>query len=220
MMRLILVVFSFLSFLLQGCFFGTFQTADSLSPGEVDGGWFINYPLYFDQTQRENAREIDSSAFQRPNIGGYFAYGASYFLDFGLRASLGEGIGPFAKISQEIGRRVKVRSAFILSLLYHPYAQGISARADFVLSKRLSFFSSLYGGWSIARMPDYTKIGIAGNHKPQEITDFTILNSLFFGVTLSRGIGGKRFIPSTLVMELNIPIHKRPPIIFGISLKF
>ena len=31
--------------LLSGCFFGTFQTAETLGPGEVNAGWYANYPL-------------------------------------------------------------------------------------------------------------------------------------------------------------------------------
>jgi hypothetical protein len=216
--------------LLTGCFFGTFQTAETLSPGEVDVGWYGNYPLYFKKADKDSSmRSADSiGAFVTPNIGGYLMYGTSGYLDMGLRGSIGEGIGPFVKLqllgAQSPLARFPVDIAVLAGMGYHPLAQGISYRFDALMSRRLSSFSSVYMGWTGVRTPDYRRLGYRsfGIPKAEDIQTFRFLNALFLGVDLSRKesptnpLSG---IPLGLTMEFAVPIVPYPALFFGIQLK-
>ena len=40
----------------EGCFFGTFRTADTLKPGQVDAGGYINFPVYFSKSEKDSSK--------------------------------------------------------------------------------------------------------------------------------------------------------------------
>lgn len=202
-----------LSLLLSGCFFGTFQTAQTLEPGGVDAGWYVNYPFYFDKVSREEAKNR-GKAYTLPNIGGYIGYGTNGSFDVGLRGSLGEGIGPYGKL------RLLNESPFSLGTLfgfgYHPVAQGISLHLDLLVSKRLSRFSSIYTGLEILRMPDYRR----GTDAPdiQDVDEFKQFEAIFFGIKASRKGGGRyRNLPFGITLEFTFPLTENPALIFGVQ---
>ena len=203
-------------FLLEGCFFGTFQTAESLKPGDVNAGWYANMPLYFDNSVKEKSKEHNKGAFIYPNIGGYLMYGASKSVDFGMRGSLGEGLGPFTKIQFLNEKNLFLSGAIIAGMAYHPVAQGISLRADLIFSKRLSLYSSLYWGWTIMRAPDYRMLAYK-DVKLNDIKEFREFNAIFLGVDLKRKKGSSYFnkIPFGLTMEFTVPLTDYPAIFWG-----
>lgn len=221
-MRRLLALFFIIFILLgEGCFFGTFQTADTLGPGEIAAGWYINYPLYFSKQDKIHSKEDSLGAYVTPNIGGYLAYGAADFADFGLKASLGEGFGPFGKIKFLDESYGLLSGAVLLSMGYHPVAQGISLRSDILFSKKLSPFSSIYFGWTGVRSPDYRRVAYEGI-EADEIQDFKFFQALFLGVDLRR----KSFedprlekFPFGLTMEFTVPLTRYPALFFGIQLK-
>ncbi len=203
-------------FLMQGCFFGTFQTAESLKPGDVNAGWYVNIPLYFDASTRNESKQSDNGAYEYPNVGGYLLYGASNRIGFGIRGSFGEGIGPFTKI-QFLDEKITFLSGAVMAgMAYHPVAQGISLRGDLVFSKRLSLYSSIYWGWTILRVPDYRKLAYE-NVKIGDIKDFREFNALFVGVDLKRKRRSSYFkkIPFGMTMEFTVPLTKYPAIFWG-----
>jgi hypothetical protein len=221
------LVFTLLS---TGCFFGTFQTAETLAPGEVDAGWYGNYPLYFRKADKDSSMSAPDSigAFVTPNIGGYLSYGTTGYLDMGLRGSIGEGIGPFLKM-QLVGEYglvgpFPIDFAVLGGLGYHPVAQGITYRFDVLLSRRLSSFSSLYLGWTGVRTPDYRRLAYRdfGFPKGSDIENFRFFNALYLGVDLSRKesptnpLSG---IPLGLTMEFSVPLTDHPALFFGLQLK-
>ena len=216
--------------LTSGCFFGTFQTAETLSPGEVDVGWYGNYPLYFNKADKDSSMHGSDSlgAYVTPNIGGYLAYGMTGYMDAGLRGSIGEGIGPFLKL-QLIGQQGPVGPfpldlAVMAGLGYHPVAQGISYRFDLLLSRRLSSFSSIYAGWTGVRCPDYRRLAYRsfGIPKGSDIEEFRFFNAVYLGVDLSRKespMNPLLGIPLGLTMEFSVPLTRYPALFFGFQLK-
>ncbi len=202
--------------LLQGCFFGTFQTAESLKPGEVNAGWYGNLPLYFDSSVKEKSKNHDLGAFIYPNVGGYLMYGASSSLDFGMRGSIGEGLGPFAKIRVLDEKKSFISAALIAGMAYHPVAEGISLRGDVVFSRNLSMYSSIYFGWTILRAPDYRML-VYKDVDLGDIKTFKEFNAIFVGVDLKRKRRSAYFkkIPFGLTMEFTIPITRYPAIFWG-----
>ncbi|MCD6256278.1 MAG: hypothetical protein J7J44_08415 [Deltaproteobacteria bacterium] len=67
---------SLLFLLNAGCFFGTFQTVQTVPPGEVKYGFYANMPVYFNKSDKDASKEKGYGAFVTPNLGGYLVYGA------------------------------------------------------------------------------------------------------------------------------------------------
>ncbi len=213
------VVVSFFILLNTGCFFGTFQTAQTIPPGEVNYGWYATFPVYFSKVDKDTSKARGYGAFVTPNIGGYLVYGASPTLNFGLRGSAGEGIGPFGKFRFLSESFAPISGAAIFSLGYHPVAQGISGRVDLVFSRQLSPYSSIYYGATYLRSPDYRRL--AYKVKVREIEEFKYFWCVFAGVDLNRelandsGVG----IPFGMTLELSLPLVKYPALFFGFQIK-
>jgi hypothetical protein len=215
----VVFIFVFVSLFTTGCFFGTFQTAETLGPGNVTAGWYANLPLYFDKEDKTTSKEKGYGAFEKPNVGGYLLYGAGDNVDFGLRGSLGEGVGPVAKIRFINEATYPFSGALMLGLAYHPFAQGISLRSDVLISKRLSPFSSIYFGWTGVRSPDYRKVAF---FNAKDIEEFDFFQAIFLGVDLRRKSfedPRKATLPFGLTMEFAFPLTPYPALFFGIQFK-
>lgn len=204
----------------QGCFFGTFRTADTLRPGEVDAGGYINFPVYFSKVEKDSSKAKGLGAFVTPNVGGYLEYGASNRATFGVHASLGEGIGPYGRFQFMRNGPLNIQGAIALGISFHPIAQGIGVRGDLIFSRHLSPYSSIYFGWTGLRSPDYRKIANKHVHV-EDIQEFRYFNALFLGVDLMRTWSPnprKKMLPLGLMMELSIPLTRYPPLFFGFQL--
>ncbi len=216
---LFLVELALISVLTEGCFFGTFRTADTLKPGQVDAGGYINFPVYFSRAEKSSSKEDSLGAYITPNIGGYLEYGASDGATFGIHASFGEGIGPYGRFRFMNGQVLGFQGAMALGISFHPIAQGIGLRGDLIFSKHLSPYSSAYFGWTGARIPDYRRLAYGLHIK--DIEDFKFFQALFVGVDLMRsGNQGPstRFLPVGMMLELCIPLTKYPPLFFGFQI--
>ncbi len=203
--------------LLSGCFFGTFQTAETIPAGAVDAAWNVNVPLYFDKQTRNSAKQ-HNEAYIFPNIGGYLAYGASNAAEFGIYGSLGEGIGPFGKIRMLSEYSAPLSFAFLGGFAYHPVAQGISYKLELILSRRLSPFSQIYGGFHYGYQPDYRRDGPSIT----SVSTFKTFPEMFIGVDLGRRKGVRRRLrrmPFSLTMELGLPLTPAPAMFMGFQFK-
>ena len=219
-MRIISILL-FISVFSTGCFFGTFQTAETLGAGNVTAGWYANLPLYFDKSDKEASINAGIGAYETPNIGGYLLYGAGENIDFGLKGSVGEGIGPVTKIRFLNELSFPLSGSLMLGLAYHPFAQGISLRSDLLFSKRLSPFSSIYFGWTGVRSPDYRKVALP-QYEAKDIEDFDFFQAIFLGVDLRRKSfedPRRKSLPLGMTMEFSIPLTSHPALFFGIQLK-
>ena len=214
----------------EGCFFGTFQTARTLAPGEVDAGWFLTYPLYFNRNVREKSEAEGLGSFDsRPNVGGFMAYGASPILDVGLWGSLGEGVGPFAKL-QFLGGASPLPSpidgALWAGFGYHPVVDGITGKVAVIGGARLSEFSTLYFGWMGVNLPDYRKLqlpydGTLWSHL-RDLGTFKFFHALFLGVDVARRSDVEpryQRLPFGISMEFTLPLVRYPALFFGVQLK-
>lgn len=207
-------------FLLNGCFFGTFQTARPISPGSVDSGWYVNIPLYTNKNVRESQKS-SHAAFTIPNFGGHISYGASRYAEFGIYGSLGEGIGPFGKFLLLSEYSYPVSFGTVFGFAYHPFAQGISWKLDLILSRALSPYASLYGGFHYGYQPDY-RTNIPSGKDIWSISEFRNFQELFMGIELSRKTHVRkslRRMPYSLTMEFGIPLVSQPAIFVGFQFK-
>ncbi len=206
--------------LLNGCFFGTFQTARPIAPGSVDSGWFVNIPLYTNKNTRE-AQKSAGRAFTIPNFGGHISYGASRHAEFGLYGSLGEGIGPFGKFLLLSEYAYPLSFGVLAGFAYHPFAQGISWKLDLILSRSISPYASIYGGFHYGYQPDY-RTNIPSGTDIWSISNFTNFQELFIGVELARQRNVRkslRRMPYSLTMEFGIPLVQQPAIFMGFQFK-
>ncbi len=206
--------------ILNGCFFGTFQTARPIAPGSVDSGWYVNIPLYANKNVRESQKQAHS-AFTIPNFGGHLSYGASHHAEFGIYGSLGEGIGPFGKFLLLSEYSFPMSFGTIVGFAYHPFAQGISWKLDLVLSRAISPYASLYGGFHYGYQPDY-RTSIPRGKDIWSISKFENFQELFMGVELSRKSKvrkGLKRLPYSLTMEFGIPLVSQPAIFLGFQFK-
>jgi len=206
--------------LVNGCFFGTFQTARPIAPGSVDSGWYVNIPLYANKNVRESQKSA-GTAFTIPNFGGHISYGASDFAEFGIYGSLGEGIGPFGKFLLLSEYSFPVSSAVLAGFTYHPFAQGISWKLDLILSHAISPYASLYGGFHYGYQPDY-RTNFPSGGDAWSISTFRNFQELFIGIELARSRNVRKSLkrmPYSLTMESGIPLVSQPAIFVGFQFK-
>jgi len=83
-----------ISIAFSGCFFGTFQTAEPLKQGEIDGAIYMNIPTYLSMEHKNQAIYAQQSIL--PYFGGLIGMGALDNLSLGVTGSP-LGIGPYAK---------------------------------------------------------------------------------------------------------------------------
>ncbi len=215
-----LFLFLPLILLINGCFFGTFQTARPIAAGSVDSGWFVNFPLYTNKNVRESQKS-SGTAFTIPNFGGHISYGASNFAEFGLYGSLGEGIGPFGKFLLLSEYSYPVSFGVLAGFAYHPFAQGISWKLDLILSHSLSPYASLYGGFHYGYQPDY-RTSLPADTDIWQISNFADFQEIFVGIELARKTQVRKSLkrmPYSLTMEFGIPLVSQPAIFVGFQFK-
>lgn len=215
----ILILYPIIS-LLSGCFFGTFQTARPIPPGNVDSGWYVNIPLYANKSVRE-AQKSAGTSFTIPNFGGRISYGAAEFAEFGIYGSLGEGIGPFGKFLLLSEDSYPLSFGTLLGFAYHPFAQGISWKLNLILSHKISPYASIYGGFHYGYQPDY-RTNFPPGEDIWQISNFRGFEELFMGIELVRRRDVRKRLkrlPYSLVMELGIPLVPNPPILVGFQFK-
>jgi hypothetical protein len=201
------------------CFFGTFRTADTLRPGAVDAGGYINFPVYFSKAEKDSSEENLGGAFVTPNLGGYLEYGASRNSTFGVHASTGEGIGPYGRVRFLDRGPFGLQAAIAMGITFHPVAEGIGLRGDLIFSKHLSPYSSIYFGWTTVRSPDYRKL--AKDSSINDIEEFKIFHAVFLGVDLMREWSENprvKALPLGMTLELALPITRYPALFFGFQI--
>uniref|UniRef100_A0A7C2P2U0 Outer membrane protein beta-barrel domain-containing protein n=1 Tax=candidate division WOR-3 bacterium TaxID=2052148 RepID=A0A7C2P2U0_UNCW3 len=198
---------------LNGCFLGTFRSAEPIGAGNVEKSVYFNLPLYYSTDYRDNAK-TSGSYYSRANLGAMVIFGASEYLDFGLRYDFAEGLGPQMKF-----RFLHVPPfslAFASGFGYNFFAQGFSWDVELLGSAMISHYSSLYLGFLAHHAPDYRNLA-----KISDYFDVKRFNN-FFGVAM--GISFRNFeaikFPSGMNMEIVVPIDKYPPIIWGFNFAF
>ena len=205
---------------LNGCFFGTFQTARPIAPGSVDSGWYVNIPLYTNKNVRESQKS-SGTAFTIPNIGGHVSYGASDFAEFGLYGSLGEGIGPFGKFLLLSEDSYPFSFGLLAGFAYHLFAQGLSWKLDLILSRNISPYASIYGGFHYCYQPDY-RTNLPGDADIWHVSTFRNFQQLFVGIELARSREVKKSLqkmPYSITMEFGVPLVSQPAIFVGFQFK-
>ncbi len=206
-----------------GCFFGTFQTAHVVRPGDTDWGFFGNFPLYLSRGDRNRA-ESAGRVYGIPNLGGYLLYGVGPAMDGGLRGSMGEGIGPVLRFQWLGGASIPsaLDGALIGYVGYHPLGQLVTFRLDLLFSFSPSPYSDLYGGFLWEQIPDYAGSAATGLSKvfPEafRVTDPGSYRGVYFGIRMRRRYGRGGWPPAGLALEFAVPLDQGPvPVIFGVQ---
>jgi|GEM_PF-2837216 len=211
----------------SGCFFGTFQTGETLGAGNVGSTAYVTVPTYAysDSTMEDILASMSA--------GGFFQIGATDNFDAGLFFGTA-GIGAQAKLrftpggktlkrkssgrTHSGGRRSAKRSynpfdaAAIVSLNYDLWHGGLVPKADLVGSFRFGEYFSLYGGGEIFYAPKLTDI---------ELNKF-VNREIFMGFNVRRGDNispGLDWIPNSLFIEFGYPLDvEKKTFMFGIGI--
>ncbi|RKY97552.1 MAG: hypothetical protein DRQ10_08440 [Candidatus Hydrothermota bacterium] len=208
-------------FVMSGCFYGSFHTAETVGPGCMQSGWYANFPVYPDVGVFHKSEEVHGGAYVVPNVGGFIEFGAATGLDVGVRGNLGEGISVFSKIQVAKGAQmgVPLDAAVLGAIGYHPVALGMSGRAELIVSTPLSQYGTLYFGGMLLRSPDYRKVlAITKRLKLSEFRDFRLFPFVFSGIELREGVIHQK-VPFILTIELGVPLHSYPPLFIGFQVK-
>jgi hypothetical protein len=228
-LRLLTVICSIvlLCILSSGCFFGTFQTAETVGAGNVGSTAYVTIPTYaYSDTTMEDIVESMSA-------GGFFQIGATDNFDIGLFFGTA-GIGAQGKLrftpggsksrrsqsgrTRSSGRRSRRSSynpfdlAAILSVNYDLWNGGLVPKGDLVGSVRLGEYFSLYGGGQMFYASKITDPNI----------DRQFNRQLFFGLNVRRGehISPEMdWIPNSLFIEFGYPLDlEKRTFMFGIGI--
>ncbi len=216
-----------LSALPNGCFFGTFQTAETLGAGNVGSTAYVMIPTYaFSDTTMEDIAENMSA-------GGFFQIGATDNFDLGLFLGTA-GIGAQGKLrltpgstlkrqkgrtSSRSGRRRKKSSynpfnvAAILSVTYNIWKGGLVPKGDLVASMRFGEFLSIYGGGQIFYAPKMYDT---------DVTQKYVNRQLFGGFNVQRSETVAQelsWIPTSLYIEFGYPLDlEKKAFMFGFGI--
>ncbi len=186
-----------------GCFFGTFQTAEPIKQGEIDGAIYMNVPAYLNSDHKNNAIYARQAIY--PYFGGFIGMGALDNLSLGVTGSL-LGIGPYAKWTVYKPRKYEAYLSLVpklyidvlLTTTVTPQIDVIwGARANKVLSWYI-FYQLLYSGEGGKIIePDTLRI-------PGEVRRFRGFHQYVgFGVDLTGKIKGQRSpVPLGLRLEI------------------
>jgi hypothetical protein len=210
-MKKLLSLLPFLIF--NGCFLGTFKSAEPIGAGNVEKSVYFNLPLYYSSDYRNEAK-ASGTFYSRANLGGMVVFGASDNMDFGLRYDLAEGLGPQLKLRFLHVSPISVAVAGGFG--YNFFAQGFSWDAELLTSSKISQYSSLYLALLAHHAPDYRNLS-----KISDYFDVKRFNNFFavaFGISF-RNFETIRF-PSGMNMEVVVPFDKYPPIIWGFNFAF
>ncbi len=212
----------------SGCFFGTFQTAETVGAGNVASAAYVMIPTYAytDSTMEDFAENMSA--------GGFFQMGATDRFDVGLFLGTA-GIGAQAKLrltpgstgkSRKVSRR-PTRSArrtrktttnpfhvaAIVSATYNLWKGGLVPKGDLVASMRFNEYFSIYGGGQIFYAPKMYDIDVTEKY----------VNRQFFGgfnIQRSEDISEQlQWIPTSLYIEFGYPLDiEKKTAMFGIGI--
>lgn len=218
-----------LGLLSSGCFFGTFQTAETVGAGNVSSTAYAMIPTYAftDTTMEEIAENISA--------GGFFQMGATDNFDIGLFFGTA-GIGAQGKLRLTPGstaksktiRKTRTRSssrrrrktsvmpfhaAAIVSATYNIWKGGLVPKGDLVASIRFSEFFSLYGGGQIFYAPKMYDTDVTAKY---------VNRQLFVGFNVERSEDISKqleWIPTALFIEFGYPLDlEQRTAMFGIGI--
>ncbi len=196
--------------LFQGCFFGTFQTAQPIMQGEIDFGLYMNIPAYLSEHSKNQS--IYEGYAILPYGGIFGGIGATRNLSIGLSGSF-LGVGPYAKWT--VYKFPKYES--YISIVPHLYVDVLSTsmltpQIDFIWGAKTNKVVS----WYMAYQVMYSGTGYKYNELVQGILPKDTIripgairsipglhHYIAFGVDLSGNFKGQRSqIPYGLRMEL------------------
>jgi len=217
--------FIMLGVISNGCFFGTFQTAETLGAGNVGSAAYVMLPTYaYSDSTMDDILESLSA-------GGFFQIGATDNFDIGLCFSTA-GIGAQGKLrftpgtskssrsgrtsSSRRGRRNRSYNRFdaagILSINYDIWRGGLIPKGDLLSSIRFGEYFSLYGGGQVFYAPKFTDTDLQRELNRQ----------IYMGINVRRGEGTSpemEWIPSSIFIELGYPLDlEEKAFMFGIGI--
>jgi hypothetical protein len=219
-----------LSLLASGCFFGTFQTAETVGAGNVSSTAYVMIPTYaYSDTTMEDFAENMSA-------GGFFQIGATDRFDVGLFFGTA-GIGAQGKLRLTPGstakekrtvRKTRTRSsrrkrrkttvnpfhaAAIVSATYNIWKGGLVPKGDLVASIRFGEYVALYGGGQIFYAPKLYDTDVSAKYVNRQI---------FAGFNVERGEDISKqleWIPTALYIEFGYPLDlEKKTAMFGIGI--
>jgi hypothetical protein len=217
-----------LCLLSSGCFFGTFQTAETVGAGNVNSTAYVMIPTYaYTDTTMEDFAENMSG-------GGFFQIGATDNFDVGLFLGTA-GIGAQGKLrftpgstskskktgrtkSRSSSRRRKTttnpfHAAGIVSVTYNIWKGGLVPKGDLVASIRFGEYFSLYGGGQVFYAPKMYD---------SDVTEKYVNRQLFGGFNIQRSEDISKeleWIPTSLFIEFGYPLDlEKKTAMFGIGI--
>lgn len=219
-----------LCLLSSGCFFGTFQTAETVGAGNVNSTAYVMIPTYaYADTTMEDFAENMSA-------GGFFQMGATDNFDLGLFIGTA-GIGAQGKLrftpgstskkkksarreSRSRSRRRRRKSystpfhaAAIVSATYNIWKGGLVPKGDLVASVRFGEYFSIYGGGQIFYAPKLYD---------NEVSAKYVNRQLFAGFNVQRSENISQqlaWIPTSLYIEFGYPLDlEKKTAMFGIGI--
>lgn len=223
----VLCAITVLCLISSGCFFGTFQTAETVGAGNVGSTAYVMVPTYaYSDTTMEAIVESMSA-------GGFFQIGATDNFDIGLFFGTA-GIGAQGKLrftpgggssrrsksgrTRSLGRRSRKRSynpfdvAAIVSVNYDLWNGGLVPKGDLVGSLRMGEYFSLYGGGQMFYAPKITDPNLERHFNRQ----------IFLGLNVRRGehVNPQMdWIPNSLFIEFGYPLDlEQRTFMFGIGI--
>lgn len=221
--------FFVMSLFSSGCFFGTFQTAETVGAGNVASTAYVMIPTYAytDSTMEDFAENMSA--------GGFFQMGATDNFDVGLFFGTA-GIGAQGKLRLTPGSSTKSRRtgtssrsrpsrrvrkttmnpfqvAAIASVTYNIWKGGLVPKGDLVASVRFGQYFSLYGGGQIF---------YAQKLYDNDVTAKYVNKQLFAGFNVQRSEDISRqleWIPTSLYIEFGYPLDlEKRTAMFGIGI--
>lgn len=226
-----LIIFTLLGLISNGCFFGTFQTAETLGAGNVGSTAYVMVPTYGLLDTSITGEEFLESV----SAGGFFQIGATNNFDVGLILSTA-GIGAQGKLrftpgarkssrtksgrTRSSGRRRRRRSsnpfdvATIITVNYNLWTGGLLPKFDLIGSIRFNEFFSLYGGGQL--------FYIANLDLDESQFNTKMNKEVYLGINVRRSekiTPGLDWIPSSLYIEFGYPLDlEERAVLFGIGI--
>ncbi|MGB9824157.1 MAG: hypothetical protein ACPLN0_06910 [Candidatus Hydrothermia bacterium] len=197
----------------SGCFFGTFRSAEPIGAGNVEKNLYFNVPFYYSRSYKEGAR-TSGTYYTGVGLGAMLNFGASDFMDFGAKLDLAEGLGPQWKF--RFIHYYPLSMAINTGFGYHFVAEGFCWNVDLLASSRISEYSSVYMGFLIHHLPDYTNVTSLSQYF--NIKSFRNFAGFALGFSFSNFEKVKAV--KSFDVEFVIPVHKYPPLLWGLSVGF
>jgi hypothetical protein len=186
-----------------GCFFGTFQTAEPVKQGEIDGAIYMNIPAYLSREHKNQAIYAQQSIY--PYFGGFIGMGALDNLSLGVTGSL-LGIGPYAKWTVYKHRKYESYLSLVPKLYIDVFfTTTVTPQLDVIWGARASKVFSWYLFYQVLYSGEGGKIiGTDTFRIPGEIRRLRGIHQYVgFGVDLTGKIKGQRSpVPLGLRLEI------------------